>query len=101
LANCKYRVKANSPYAEGEASLNYIVCSYHHVYGSYQFTVKLITLIIANGLDGKEFLLFSQTATHGYFGRCDVVLPRLLRKVTICRGTFIYVSEKVNTRDFS
>jgi hypothetical protein len=49
----------------------------------------------------EKSFLFSQTATHGYFGRCDVVLPRLLRKVTICRGTFIDVLEKVNTRDIS
>ena len=33
-------------------------CSYHHAYGSYQFTVKLITLIISNGLDGKELLIY-------------------------------------------
>ena len=61
----------NSPYAASKASSDHIVRSYHHTYGlnttmsncsnnygSYQFPEKLIPLIIANILDGKELPVY-------------------------------------------
>lgn len=61
----------NSPYAASKASSDHIVRSYHHTYGlnttisncsnnygPYQFPEKLIPLIIANCLDGKELPVY-------------------------------------------
>lgn len=61
----------NSPYAASKASSDHIVRSYHHTYGlnttisncsnnygPYQFPEKLIPLVIANCLDGKELPIY-------------------------------------------
>lgn len=61
----------NSPYAASKASSDHIVRSYHHTYGlnttisncsnnygPYQFPEKLIPLVIANILDGKELPIY-------------------------------------------
>jgi len=61
----------NSPYAASKASSDHVVRSYHHTYGlettisncsnnygPYQFPEKLIPLVIANCLDGKQLPIY-------------------------------------------
>ena len=67
----EHRYQPNSPYAASKASSDHIVRSYHHTYGlnttisncsnnygPYQFPEKLIPLIIANCLEGKQLPIY-------------------------------------------
>ena len=67
----RHQYLPNSPYAASKAASDHIVRSYHHTYGlnttisncsnnygPYQFPEKLIPLVIANCLDGKELPIY-------------------------------------------
>ncbi len=64
-------IHPNSPYAASKASADLLVSAYHHTfgfpalitrcsnnYGPYQFPEKLISLMIANALDGKPLPVY-------------------------------------------